>query len=102
MLGGYRGRRNKIDRKLYGKEPQIERVDPRQRYNIEEKIGRGGYGFVYKAKDTISGDTVAAKVINLEEAGDEMDEAQQEITVMSFCNCPQLTKYYASYVVGRY
>ena len=45
---------------------------------------------------------MAAKVINLEEAGDEMDDAQQEIAVMSDCNCPQLTKYHASYVVGRY
>ena len=76
--------------------------DPRQRYIIEQKIGRGGFGYVYRAKDVVTGTTVAAKVINLEEAGDEMDDAQQEIAVMSDCNCPQLTKYHASYVVGRY
>lgn len=77
-------------------------LDPRKRYLLEEKIGRGGFGFVYKAKDIYDGSTVAAKVINLEEAGDEMDEAQQEIAIMSDCNCPQLTKYFASYVVGSH
>eukprot|EP01041_Mallomonas_annulata_P011332 gene11332-23716_t len=76
--------------------------DPRDRYIIEERIGRGGFGYVYRATDTVLGKTVAAKIINLEHASDEMDDAQQEIAIMSDCNCPQLTKYFASYVVGSY
>ena len=42
---------------------------------------------------------MAIKIINLEDAGDEVDDVHQEISVMSQMNCPQLTRYYASYVV---
>lgn len=42
---------------------------------------------------------MAIKIINLEDAGDEVEDVHQEISVMSQMHCPQLTKYYASYVV---
>ena len=74
--------------------------DPRERYRVDEKIGKGGFGFVYKAYDTVKEMVVAIKVINLEAVGEEMDDVQQEISIMSACQCAQLTQYYASYVVG--
>lgn len=75
--------------------------NPTERYCLREKIGQGGYGYVYKAIDTITGEIVAAKLINLDEAGDELESVQQEIAVMSASTCCQLTKYYASYLSGR-
>lgn len=75
--------------------------NPTERYCLREKIGQGGYGYVYKAIDTITGEIVAAKLINLDEAGDELESVQQEIAVMSTSTCNQLTKYYASYLSGR-
>ena len=42
---------------------------------------------------------MAIKIINLEDAGEEVEDVHQEISVMSQMNCPQLTRYYASYVV---
>jgi hypothetical protein len=74
---------------------------PTERYCLKEKIGQGGYGYVYKAIDTVTGEIVAAKLINLDEAGDELECVQQEISVMSTSTCAQLTKYYASYLSGR-
>lgn len=77
------------------------KTNPRERYTLLEKIGQGGFGYVYKAMDSTTGQLVAAKLINLEEAGDELETVQQEVSVMSHCNCRQLTKYYASYLNGR-
>ena len=42
------------------------------RYTLLDRIGRGGFGYVYRAKDNLTGDIVAAKLIDLEEAGNEM------------------------------
>ncbi|KAJ1412011.1 kinase-like domain-containing protein [Ochromonadaceae sp. CCMP2298] len=72
---------------------------PKNRYQLLEKIGKGGYGYVCKARDTMSDKIVAIKIINLEDAGDEMEDINQEIAVMSNINCTQLTKYFTSHVV---
>eukprot|EP01036_Dinobryon_divergens_P027315 gene27315-36065_t len=74
-------------------------MDPRERFELQVKIGQGGYGYVCKAFDTINRKMVAIKIINLEDAGEEVEDVHQEISVMSQMNCPQLTRYYASYVV---
>jgi serine/threonine-protein kinase 24/25/MST4 len=78
------------------------RSNPTERYTLREKIGQGGFGYVYKAVDNVTGELVAAKLINLDEAGDELEDVQQEVTVMSSSTCKQLTKYFASYLSGRY
>jgi serine/threonine protein kinase len=75
-------------------------ADPRDRYQLVQKIGEGGYGSVFKAYDVVTSTTVAVKLIDLEDVGDELDDVHQEIAVMSDVNCPQLIKYYASYIIG--
>lgn len=74
--------------------------DPAQRYTIQERIGKGSFGEVYKAIDISSNYVVAAKIIDLEEAEDEIEDIQQEITVLAQCDSEFVTKYYGSYLKG--
>jgi serine/threonine-protein kinase 24/25/MST4 len=74
--------------------------DPMERFELGGKIGEGGYGFVCEAYDKIRKENVAIKIIDLENAGDEVQDVHKEIEVMSNLNCAQLIQYYGSYVIG--
>lgn len=47
-----------------------------------------------------TGESVAVKLINLEEAEDEIDDIQKEIAMISACNSDYVTRYHASCVYG--
>ena len=50
---------------------------PEERFSNLERIGRGSFGAVYRCTDVLSRDTVAVKIIDLEQAEDEIDDIQQ-------------------------
>lgn len=75
--------------------------DAKKRFDLHYKIGQGGYGYVCKAWDHVTHAWVAIKIINLEDAGDEIEDVHQEISVMSNMHCNQLTKFFDSYVVDN-
>nr|CAB3265677.1 serine/threonine-protein kinase MST4 [Phallusia mammillata] len=75
-------------------------LDPEKLFTKQERIGKGSFGEVYKGIDNRTSEVVAIKIIDLEEAEDEIEDIQQEITVLSQCNSPHVTKYHGSYLKG--
>ncbi|KAL8769395.1 MAG: hypothetical protein Q9209_004623 [Squamulea sp. 1 TL-2023] len=70
-------------------------------YEVLEELGSGSFGVVYKAIERASGDIVAIKQIDLESSDDDIQDIQQEISVLSTCHSPFVTQYKASFLRGH-
>ena len=75
-------------------------VDPTTLYTKQECIGGGSFGKVYKGLCRRTGRTVAIKVIDVENAEDEVDDIMSEVMILSGLNSPYVTKYYGAYLHG--
>jgi len=74
--------------------------DPEKIFEKKERIGKGSFGEVYRGIDRRTGGEVAIKIIDLEHAEDEIEDIQQEISVLSQCDSQFVTKYHGSYLKG--
>ncbi|MCJ1460881.1 hypothetical protein MMC28_011263 [Mycoblastus sanguinarius] len=70
------------------------------RYQVLEELGSGSFGVVYKAIEIASGEVVAIKHIDLESSDDDIQDIQQEISVLSTCDSPFVTQYKTSFLRG--
>ena len=53
-----------------------------ERFELGPRIGRGSAGDVHTARDKLTDDVVAVKLVDLEEAEDEVEDIQREISYL--------------------
>jgi serine/threonine-protein kinase 24/25/MST4 len=69
-----------------------------ERFELGSRIGRGQSGDVHRAVDRLTGDTVAVKLVDLEDAEDEVEDIQREIATLAQIDSPFVTKYLGSWL----
>ncbi|XP_042567452.1 serine/threonine-protein kinase 26-like, partial [Cyprinus carpio] len=79
---------------------QNSRTDPEELFTKLERIGKGSFGEVFKGIDRRTQNVVAIKTIDLEKRKMRSKTSKQEITALSQCDSPHVTKYYGSYLKG--
>lgn len=73
-----------------------EGIDPEDELEIVQSLGRGSFGYVFKAVEKTSGEFRAIKIIPIK-AQEEFEICLRELEILSSCNCPNIVWYYNSY-----
>eukprot|EP00954_Amorphochlora_amoebiformis_P008658 673147-Amorphochlora_amoeboformis.AAC.1 len=75
--------------------------DPEKHFEITgERLGKGAYGVVLKAKSKKTGKFAALKIMDIEK--DDYEDLQLELKILAECDSPYLTAYYASFVFDNH
>lgn len=65
-------------------------------------LGSGSFGDVWKGCNKKNNQTVAIKIVDLEEAQDEIEDIQEEILILAQCVNKHITNYYGSFLKVNY
>uniref|UniRef100_A0A452UYT9 Mitogen-activated protein kinase kinase kinase kinase n=1 Tax=Ursus maritimus TaxID=29073 RepID=A0A452UYT9_URSMA len=72
-------------------------MDPRDHYDLLQRLGGGTYGEVFKARDKVTGDLVAVKMVKTE-PDDDVSTLQKEILILKTCRHANIVAYHGSYL----
>ncbi|KAG8524442.1 Mitogen-activated protein kinase kinase kinase kinase 1, partial [Galemys pyrenaicus] len=78
-------------------DPDIFNRDPRDHYDLLQRLGGGTYGEVFKARDKVTGDVVALKMVKME-PDDDVSTLQKEILILKTCRHANIVAYHGSYL----
>ncbi|KIX09350.1 uncharacterized protein Z518_00429 [Rhinocladiella mackenziei CBS 650.93] len=68
------------------------------KYQMLEELGRGSFGVVYKAIEKATGEIVAIKHVDLESSEEDLADILSELSVLSSCSSPHVTKYRVAFL----
>eukprot|EP00727_Mastigamoeba_balamuthi_P000543 m51a1_g10486 putative C-tail anchored protein, protein kinase domain (491) ;mRNA; r:50726-53101 len=71
--------------------------DASKLFNIEEQLGEGSFGAVYRAVTKDGGMPIAIKVIPIDEDTTNIAELRSEIDILRACRCANVVYYYGSF-----
>ncbi|XP_016061940.1 PREDICTED: mitogen-activated protein kinase kinase kinase kinase 1 [Miniopterus natalensis] len=78
-------------------DPDIFNKDPRDHYDLLQRLGGGTYGEVFKARDKVTGDLVALKMVKME-PDDDVSTLHKEILILKTCRHANIVAYHGSYL----
>ncbi|KAI8609463.1 kinase-like domain-containing protein [Chytriomyces sp. MP71] len=70
--------------------------DPTQVFELQQKLGEGSYGTVYRAVHQRTGTVVAVKILPV--GGTDITQSIKEISFMTGIQSPYVVEYYGSYL----
>lgn len=74
----------------------LKRMDPSERFEDIQLLGKGSYGSVHKMRDRVENRIVAMKIVPLE--GDFVDLVRELEILKKFSSSPYISRYFNSYI----
>ena len=82
--------------------PKVQYPTSASDYAVKEEIGRGVSAKVYRAECIPLGETVAVKMLDLEDDPGHLEEIRREVASMSMVSHPNLVTAHCSFVEGQF